>query len=138
MLLYKWSNLWKNAHTWSFTVYCTIKTDYKNYVLSVLLLLKHRVFLTRLRGIMTRLRGITITETKKQLLDWKNWPGKKTLKHTGFKTLPKCLTLFPFSDIFMQKKALTGDKIVASWAEIRKDRWMQWVATYEGDFELIF
>ena len=40
---------------------------------------------------------------------------KTPLKHNmGFENSPKCPTSFPFSDIFMQKRALTGDTMVVS------------------------
>ena len=68
---------------------------------------------------MMRLNEITITETNK--FGW----SKNPLGHMGFENSPKCPPSFPFSDIFMQKKALTGDPVVVSQAERRKDRSMQ-------------
>ena len=38
-----------------------------------------------------------------------------------------------FSDILLQKRALTGDVMVASQAEMRKNKWVQGAETQEGD-----
>ena len=45
----------------------------------------------------------------------------------GFENSPKCPTSFPFSDIFMQKRALTGDTMVYS----QPDAELNWEKTDE-------
>ena len=37
------------------------------------------------------------------------------------------------SDIFLQKRALAGNTMVVSQADMSKDGWMQWVEAYERD-----
>ena len=39
-----------------------------------------------------------------------------------------------FPDILLQKRVITGDVMVASQAEMRKDEWVQGVEIQEGEF----
>ena len=52
--------------------------------------------------------------------------GKADQKNFEYGEFLRCAT---FSDILLQKRAVTGDLMVASQAKMRKDEWVQGVET---------